>query len=612
MTTKNLIQVGGTSTNNSALLSAATSTGSGFYARTFLAAPRYRELDRKQAYADCTQHDYKRYDFEGRILGTETGVLATQPLLSAEVASQYVSLRQRRPSSPYRLPRVMVHAFTNMIFGEGRFPKFIVQGDDDTQDFQTALAKAMNLPVRMIRARNLGGAVGTVGLSWCFVAGKPRCTVHNAKYLYVHKWEDRDELIPRHVTELYQYPVDEYDRAKQRYVRNIYWYRRDWTPDADVVFNPVLVDPAVDPDAAWRQPETGVDFEKSYEHNEGRIHFEWIQNMPTEGIDGESDYEGLYESFDTIDLLLSVLTRGTTLNLDPTLVLKMDALQLKSAGIKKGSDNALVVGKDGAAEYLELNGTGIKGGIDLFNAKRRAILETAQCVIPDPDEVSIGTSAVARKVRYAPMLAKCDVLRAQYGAAMSRMLDAMTEIARQGMEVQVYYNANGDEQPEQMVIDLPQRVETEPEEDEDGNLTGDDKITRVDRSPGEGGDIELEWGEYFPLTPQDQSAVITMLSTAIGQQPFISAETATELAMAALGKSVGDEKARVAGEKQKADDQKADEFQQQMKAMGGAPGSKGAPPGKGGTPAPPGGSKKPGSGGGGPFGQTTPSSDDKA
>jgi hypothetical protein len=551
----------------------------GFRARNFLDGQRYRELDRKQSYYDCTHHDYKRFDFDGRVISTGGGISVTQPLLSAERISFYVPLRSRRPSSPYRLPRVIVKAFTGMVFGEGRFPNFKVSGDSNAEDYVQALVKAMKLPTKMIRARDLGGAMGTVGLSWCFLNGRPRCLVHNAKNLYVHEWEDREEHIPRHVTEMFQYSNgDEWDASKRRYVESLYWFRRDWTPDVDIVFQPVKVEPGKDP--VWIP-----DLSKSEDHKDRLIHFAWIQNKPNEGIDGFPDYEGLYENFDTLDLLLSVIVRGATLNLDPTLMLKMEPDVVSRFGVKKGSDNALVVGENGGAEYLELEGLSLKAGIDLFNAKRRSVLEVARCVIPDPDEVTAnGTSSVAMKMLYAPMLGESDIIREQYSEGMIRVLDPMITVARlASRSTIIVYDEDGSETEIQREVMLPPKTVDNPVMDEDGAPTGETNTMKEDRDPGEGGEIETEWGPYFSPTPADQQTLATTLSTATGGQTgFMSTQTATELMMQAFGRKAQDESQRVTQENNDKQDQQAEMFKQSMGGQVGGqnqlpPGAKGKP-----------------------------------
>lgn len=539
---KNLVKAGVTSFGER-----DPSAGGDFGARTFLNSDRYRELDRRQSYYNCTQHDWKSFDFDGRAIAGEGGGGITQPFLSTAKYAQYVPLRQRRPSSPYRLPRVITNAFTSLIFGEGRFPKFRVEGDSQTEDFVQTCVKVMQMPTKMIQARNLGGSVGSVGLSWCYYEGRPRMQVHNTKNVFVHSWEDREMFIPRWVTEIYQYPKTEWDPRRKRYVKNLYWYRRDWTPNEDVLFEPILVEAGREPgvDVPWTP-----DVRKSVHHGDGLTHFTWIQNLPCEDPDGLPDYDGLYENFDTLDLLLSVITKGATLNLDPTVKLKMDPMLVEKMGIKKGSDNALVVGETGDADYMELGGQSIEAGINLFNAKRGYILEVAECVIPDPNEIAAsGTSSVALKVIYAPMLGKGNLLRDQYGGGGTRLLEPVVVVGRKASKSRVILFAD-DGTPVEAIqeLDLPKKVVQEPEMDELGEPTGEQTTTFEERVPGPGGDIEPAWGPYFVPTPQDQQLQVTTLSTAAGNQPIMSQQTAAELAATIYNRDPQEEYARLTKE----------------------------------------------------------------
>ena len=82
-----------------------------------------------------------------------------------------------------------------------------------------------------------------------------------------------------------------------------------------------------------------------------------------------------------------MVTQGAKLNLDPTLILKVDKAT-RIHGIAKGSDNAIVLDPDGDAHYMELGGTSINAGMELFKQQRGAALEVTQCVIPDPNTVA--------------------------------------------------------------------------------------------------------------------------------------------------------------------------------------------------------------------------------
>jgi len=507
---------------------------------SILNSPRFRDLAIKESYYQCTQHDSKRYDFDGRILMGGGGLQSTQPLLSSEKAAFFVPLRLRRPSSPYRLPRVIVNAFTNLVFGEGRFPQFRVSGDLATQDFVNALSHATRLPMKMIRVRNLGGSVGTACMSWAYVDGYPRIDVHNAKYIYIHSWEDREELIVRHATEAYLSPKIEWVPEKKKFDNVYYWYRRDWTTKEDIVFKPLKFEQGVDPSPFWEP-----DLDRSTTHNDGVCHFHWIQNLPTDEPDGASDYEGLFENFDALDLILSVILRGATLNLDPTLVLRMDADLVNRIGVKKGSDNALTVGKEGDAHYLELAGSSIEAGVKLFNEARARLLEVANCVIPDPDKVGAqGMSSVAQKMMFTPMIGKGDQLREQYGTAMERMLEDMCVVARMASQKTVIVYDPETMQPveAQPTINLPPRIEQEPVMDENENPTGDFEQNEVERDPGEGEEVDCEWGPWFPPTPDDIQKLVTTVTTAAGQgTSVLSQQTASELVSQAFNRDPADE-----------------------------------------------------------------------
>jgi hypothetical protein len=558
--------------------------------RTIIGSERYLEFDRRQSYFDCTQHDRKAYDFDGRVI-TPGGVRGMSTI-SAEKMPGIVPLRARRPSAPYRLGRIIIDAFTDLLFGENRFPEINVDGDNDSQDFTRTIARMMNLATKMVQARNLGGAIGTSCLSWAIINGIPRTRVHNAKNCRVVEWEDRDALIPRIVEEVQLYYRDEADPQKQnRIVRNWYWWRRTWTPNEDIVWLEVPVKAGQMPDWIRDEKRTNV-------HNDGLNHFVWIQNLPSELEDGVPDVDGLWEQLDEVDILYSVMMRGAKLNLDPTLVLKMDQDRVRMMGVKKGSDNALVVGKEGDANYLELAGNSITAGLALFESFRRTVLETAQCVVPDPNVIAAqGVSSVSIKALYSPMLGKAAVLRDQYAQGMKRLLEAISAVARARMsQAIVVIDETGEAKPGKFVLNLPPKVVKEPVLDElTGEPTGEEDVTLEPRRPGEGGEVDFAWPNWFPPTPDDQAKIATTLQTATAGKAYLSKQTATEIAAQAFGRSGSEEWERV-------QTQGAVEKQQQAAMMQEAAGMvedpNELPPG-----AEPKGPPKPfGGGGGKPFG----------
>jgi hypothetical protein len=509
-----------------------TVLGSEFDAVALFNSERINELKYRDSFFTATNHDHKLFDMNGRMV--RPGKLSNQPLLSSAVPSQYVALDQRRPSTPYRLARKIVSAFTGMVFGYGRFPQ--IRSDDPiTQDWDQALVEKLGMEINFIRARNLGGRSGTVGLSWAIVAGEPRMCVHKGYHIHCLEWVDEDQRIPAHVVELYQSKATA-AKGKEAWM----WRRRDWTLTADVVFKPQPVGRKT-PDF-WE-----IDQDASCEHGDTKCHFYWIDNLPDDdedgSCDGAPDYAVAYEQLVSLDMLNSVNVQGGIKNLDPTLVLRMDEESVGKAVVQKGSENAVVTGTGGDAKYLELSGTSIAAGISLVNTNRSQILEVTECVAPDPNTIAAaGTSAVALKVVYAPMLGKCSIMRYQYGRALTQILEDITAYVRRYLPDptavedadrfvhvdSVDDEGNAVEEPIEFTVNLPPRVETTPELDAEGVPTGKLQSRLIDRAPGTGR-VWLEWGPYFQPTADDDQKESSAMSQAAGGKPVMSQQTAVEL-----------------------------------------------------------------------------------
>lgn len=534
----------------------------GFSPEQHAKSSRVQRLARLESYFRNRQHDHKTYDWAGHVLaGFEPG---HQPLLSTAQLDYFPHPHERRPAAPYRLPRAITHAFSSLLFGEGRFPEIRVVGDPDTQDFADALSTAQSLPLRMKHARDVGGSSGTVGVSWRFWQGRPRCRVHPGSSIHCQEWEDFEERIPRVVTEVVRVEREVVD-PKEGLVTRKFWRRRDWTPVADVVF----VDRACD---APESEEWVVDESDGATviHNEGFTHFVWIENAADydgASCDGEADYEGNVEGCDMLDIVFSATAYGGAKNLEPTLLLALEPdLLSKIRRVQKGADRALPVGVNGAGtKYLELSGASITAGIALTDRLRAAILETCQVVVPDPDKIAAaGTSSVALKMIYAPMLAPAANLRTVYGRAIVRLLEQQIRSIRarqplvgedgepvypvapgSGAVTENRFSVPTDEasesgqseaepaspDEEDLFVDLPPRVVEEQVKDPATGLpTGEKKVTVVPRKLGAGGAIELHWPEWFPLTADDRQKDTSTLSTAAGGKAVISQKSAVEKA----------------------------------------------------------------------------------
>lgn len=525
-------------------------------ARTIVDSERYRMLDRRESYFKATQHDWKLVDFDGRVISQQPGWPTSMPMLSSEPVPGFVPLRMRRPSAPLRLARIITKAFSALILGE-RFPTSEVLFDEDAQAFDAAVIEAGELPSKFLEARDKGGSVGSTAISWSIKDGEPRFVVHNSKHLHVSEWADRDALIPAYVTEMYRYPKDEWNAEKRQYLRNWYWWRRDWTPEADIVYLPALFENG-------KEPLFLIDEARSATHDCGECHMVWIQNTPSEEIDGEPDYEALYDKFDTMDVLSSVTSRGTIANLDPTLVLQVDPGLVEHGGVKKGSDNALSVGEKGDAKYLELAGTGTTAGLEVLREHRRWALETGQCIVPDPSEIAAqGISSVSIKALYRPMLAQASVVQTQYGRGLKRLLLQVRRAARLMGVGQTRTVAPppapvlppagvaevvADPFPAVVEVTLalpPRVVEDDVIDPVTGVATGEKTQRLQEQRPGMSTLLKLKWPPWFETTMKDVLDAGMAFTTATGGKAALSKQTAVEEMAKVLGRDPADEWKRV-------------------------------------------------------------------
>lgn len=508
----------------------------GWNAHAFLASGRVMELLYRASFFRCTQHDARAYDHNGAMIQAGRNYVRARTVHSGmQHPQQYIPQHLRRPAAPSRLLRTIVRRYTALLFGKGRWPTFNVVGDPKSQDFVDALQKAEKLHKVMTRARNRGGSTGSVGLSWAFVNGKPRVLSHHASTIHIHSWLDRDLCLPEHVSEVYTFDGQGFDEKGKPCVTK-FWFRRDWTPEADIMFRTEQV--------LDRPPLWIVDEENTVSHGDGFPHFVWVQNQEPDddsAIDGLPDYEGEDESALALDSLNSVIMGGALKNLDPTLVVNVDRNK-QNGPLYKGSEHAIFTG-GGEAKYLELGGSSITAGISLADHKRKDILEGTQCVIPDPDELTAaGISRVAIEELFSQMITQADVYRTQYGDAMELLLEQQVASYRRTVDstrrtfteageellVENFVVENDQEVPVEIVhqLDLPDRVVETEDVDEAGEPCT--VITFEPRELGEGGDITLEWPPYFELSETEKSAKASALLVANGGKPVLSQQTAVE------------------------------------------------------------------------------------
>lgn len=484
---------------------------------------RYRELDRREAHYRCRQYDHQKLDWWGRLAEyTETiSPAAVFPMgfepAGGRQAPEGVTVRDKRPTAPLQLVKQVVDRFTEMVFSDERKPQVVVERDPDTQALLEEIQKESEFWTVMRGARDKGGSVGSVLVTAHLREGKFGYEIHNTKDCIV-LWKERRTWTPQGILKMYRYPVEEdiVDKKTGELVGTrevMYLYRRIITDMVDVVYMPVRLEPG-QANVEW-EPDPAL----TVEHDLGFFPGVWIQNkQDSDSMDGDADAEGAWQLSDSADRLYSQQNYGVYNNLDPTPVISVDEKQVAvGGGLRKGSDNALYVGVDGGASYMEMAGTSIEAADNTLTRAVNTFLAICRCVLVDPEKISgAAQSAKAIEYIYAPMLGRCGDFRSQYGQGVIKLMRITEKMCRNFMGVSVNL---GEGRIGVFKLDLPPRIIQVPGRD------GETQEVVQEHKLGPGGHMKLVWGPYFAPTKQDDQQEIAN-ATAANQGRLIDRVTA--------------------------------------------------------------------------------------
>lgn len=495
---------------------------------------RFRRLDRLDAFYKCCEYDHQGVSWDGGRADELETVSANVSMpyghVSASPGGGKTPVSQKRPTAPYRLTPMVVDRFTGLLFSKDRIPNVVVENDPLADDFWKAVVDRTKFWRTMYQARTYGGSMGSSLVTLHFRSsdrgGRFSFRAHSPKTVHDIAWEDPDLKIPAGVLIQYRFEkeVEELDEKTSRptgQFRSVpFLYRRIIDQEADIVFKPAQI-------TGNRLPDMEIDENQSYRHNLGQFPGVWIQNLPgfDDELDGLPDCEGLYQLFDTIDRQAAQSNKGLMANQDPTLVISRDRKdELAGVPLQKGSDNALNVGLNGSASYLEIAGSGITASAEFRKELKQTGMDKAQCVLVDPTQISgAAQSAKAIEYIYAPMLEKSARHRQQYGDAISQLVQLTLDMGRRWMDPALY-SGNA-----RIYFDLEPKVEEIDLEPESPEAQSGVYRRIIQQVPGEGGKANLTWGPYFAPTPEDRQTEIQMIASAFSSR-LIDQETAVRKA----------------------------------------------------------------------------------
>jgi hypothetical protein len=403
-----------------------------------------------------------------------------------------VPLRFRKPCAPVALGRVIPLKLTSMLFGSKKHPK-IACDDPLTEDWLTGWAEVTRLWSKMKQARNFGGAMGSVGVGFKFVDGKPIVEVHDPRWC-TPIFRDRSELVVGRLEKRYQY--SEQVRTPEGFETMWFWYRRVIDHMYDVIWPKVRVVPGEEPE--WEKERY-----TAAKHGFGECPVVWIQNSEVDdAIDGDEDLHGAWPLVESIDMLNSQARKASIANCDPTGWISSEA---EFDQIKRGSGNFLQVEKGGSVNLLEMTGAGIERACKLRDECFEQLCTIARVHL---DRNEGGPSRTVEEVEhtYSSMIERCDELREQYGElGVKRLLEMVLRAARKLMGTRTDVGEDGIPRIVRGEIKLPKRRAVD-------ELTG--QAVWLERKLGNGEQIELRWPRYYNPSQKSIIDAVTAAGTA--------------------------------------------------------------------------------------------------
>lgn len=387
------------------------------------------ELDRYERYYKGVQHDDKKFNWSGTayVHDPKEKSIQNQSGIDGPASGRRVPWYLRRPFIREQLCPVIVDRFSDTVFSEQNRPNY-VEFDNRLAPFFNKITEKVNLWARMLTARDMAGASGTVAVGLVMRRGIPQIQIINAKFCHpTFADDDKESGILTALEIMYSYTVnqDVFDRMLNRIVRKPVQklYRRILTPNYDIVMTAVI------PEDAKKKPEWVVT--SAIETGLKFVPFVWIQNDANpESEYGYPDCDQQLDNFDALDGIMSQSFRGTLYNSDPTLVAFLASDKESPATVETGSGTAFIADPTLKEDLklMEMNGSGPKTGLEVEERIRKIILRDTRCVLPE--ELVNANTAAEIMARLQAMINRVQRLRSQWREPLIQLMVFMIGILK--------------------------------------------------------------------------------------------------------------------------------------------------------------------------------------
>ncbi len=389
----------------------------------------------------------------------------------------YIRIRDRVPKIIFPFAKLLCDRLSAKLLGKSVFPRFTIEEDPDTEELIKLIIKQSNFKAKMLTAAKEYCAKGSVFIRFKLADGAVSVEQFNPKWVFP-KFDANNNLIFARIQYVFKDEEDLDERGKPKEK----WFRMELGPQKDVLFdNPEF--------KAEEEPEFKA--VSTVDHNLGFVQGEWLRTQDLKFmIDGEGIVEQIFDFIDAMNYNFSQSDRAVSYALDPQLITSgMDEEEIDK--LIKSSSKGWHLGREGTADFLEIEGSGIQRAEETRNDFSQRMQDITRIIILDPEKtVGHAESGKAMEVLHAPMIELIDEMRPNLEKGLVALLQKMLLMV-------LIFNERGAE----LTIQIPPGFKPK-------SLT-----------------IEVVWGEIFPKTIQDlqqKAALMIQLTNA----NILSRETA--------------------------------------------------------------------------------------
>ena len=368
----------------------------------------------------------------------------------------------RRPSVRSALCSVVVDESISFLFDDAHFPRIVSQ-DENLMAFLNNIIEESYLQDAMIKVAR-DGSVGSGALLIKLIQGR----FYYESLLTEYCTPYFDPKSPDFLLGLCeQYKVTGNDLISKGYASEnlqpdkIYWFKREFTDVAEIVYEPLLIEDA-DPvimskrGISWetlsyknfvdgvrnddplnqngarvdKKKRVGftIDKQRSCVHNLGFVPIVWVKNLPGniygvqgDAIDGACTFSKAIDTNTELDYQMSQCGRGLRYSSEPILFVKDPDGTAATGGIDKTKGGILVAGSENAdAKMIEINGEGCRAALEYAEKLREIALENIHGNRSSPKKAGFGISGKSMQMFDHPLILLAGKLRISYGQKMLR------------------------------------------------------------------------------------------------------------------------------------------------------------------------------------------------